>query len=261
MLAFAILGLFGISFVVDLVTTELEELEEEAQEEANLTQRAPSTDGADDILGSLLADDISGLDGSDLLVGRDGDDTLTGDAGNDLLFGEEGDDLLEGGSENDQIFGGEGQDTLDGGDGNDILYGADIIKEDDYIEGLLKNAGIFINTDYSMDNAQADILVGGAGDDSLFIGGNDEVTAGTGNDSIHAGLWMESGEVAVINDFKAGEDVVVYTYDEAAPEPSVSFDENEDKDALIQIDGETILVLRNVAYAQLSPADVHFEKV
>ena len=33
MLAFAILGLFGISFVVDLVTTELEELEEEAQED------------------------------------------------------------------------------------------------------------------------------------------------------------------------------------------------------------------------------------
>ena len=59
MLAFAILGLFGISFVVDLVTTELEELEEEAQEEANLTQRAPSTDGADDLEPKYLSSNES----------------------------------------------------------------------------------------------------------------------------------------------------------------------------------------------------------
>ena len=67
------------------------------------------------ILGTALAD---------VLTGGAAADTLIGGAGNDTLHGLSGDDVLSGGLHNDTLNGGAGNDQLNGGTGNDILNGA-----------------------------------------------------------------------------------------------------------------------------------------
>jgi Ca2+-binding RTX toxin-like protein len=68
---------------------------------------------ADQILmGTALADTLTGGNGNDTLVGLDGNDTLSGGCGTDTLDGGDGDDIL---------IGGLGQDKLTGGAGNDIF--------------------------------------------------------------------------------------------------------------------------------------------
>lgn len=81
--------------------------------------------GNDTIIGSALANDISGLDGQDSLDGGIGHDTLRGGRGDDTLIGGEGDDTLDGGEGQDSLIGGAGRDTLNGGAGNDVLDGGD----------------------------------------------------------------------------------------------------------------------------------------
>jgi len=70
--------------------------------------------GIEGVVGSSLADILTGDAGSNILQGNDGDDTLDGGVGNDTLAGGVG---------NDQIFGGSGADTLIGESGNDTLDG------------------------------------------------------------------------------------------------------------------------------------------
>ncbi|MET8151304.1 hypothetical protein ACIBSW_31805 [Actinoplanes sp. NPDC049668] len=86
---------------------------------------------------TLLAD-IEGL------TGGDGNDRLTGHSGLDLLEGGPGNDTLRGLGGNDVLSGAAGQDRLEGGDGNDVLYG-----------------------DYDSPDAAADVLLGGAGVDTV----------------------------------------------------------------------------------------------
>lgn len=132
----------------------------------------------DDIVGTGWGDDaLFGEDGKDLLTageGRDwvdggsGDDQCAGDAGDDVLLGGDGNDHLYGDAGlfrpppggmpggiqaviagNDYLFGGNGNDNLDGGFGSDVLYGE---NDDDNLSDM---------------GGDADILIGGAGNDSL----------------------------------------------------------------------------------------------
>jgi len=122
---------------------------------------------ANQILGTLLDDNINGTaaddeiyagngidtvyasDGHDIVYGGLRGDTLHGDAGNDTLYGELGDDIM---------YGGDGEDTLYGGVGNDILFGS----------------------------SGDDTLYGGTGDDELFGGqGSDRFIGGRGSDIFH----------------------------------------------------------------------------
>ncbi|MEX2308341.1 MAG: G8 domain-containing protein [Pirellulales bacterium] len=63
-----------------------------------------------------------GLD-DDVLQGGDGDDELYGESGQDLIFGESGQDQLEGGGGHDVMVGGDGADRLAGNNGNTVLIG------------------------------------------------------------------------------------------------------------------------------------------
>jgi hypothetical protein len=118
------------------------------------------------------SDDSDIFDGSmekDVIDGGAGDDNLLGGDGNDRLLGGMGDDTLEGGAGKDKLLGGEGKDTLNGGLDDDKLVGA----------------------------AGDDILTGG--------GGRDKMVGGSGKDT----FVLSSGEgFAVINDFRAGEDLL-----------------------------------------------------
>lgn len=80
-------------------------------------QQITGTVRADDIEGSEGADEIDAGNGNDIVDGNGGDDIILGKAGNDTIFGGEGDDIIDGGSGNDVIGGGSGADILTGGSG------------------------------------------------------------------------------------------------------------------------------------------------
>jgi len=79
---------------------------------------------ANDLIQGLGSNDrLLGLGGDDRLEGGAGDDTLNGGGGNDRLYGGPGNDSLNGGAGNDRLYGSAGDDTLNGGSGNDLVYG------------------------------------------------------------------------------------------------------------------------------------------
>jgi Ca2+-binding RTX toxin-like protein len=171
--------------------------------------------GNDSLFGLAGDDSLIGAEGSDLLDGGLGVDTLQGGTGADTLDGGAGNDLLDGGEGDDILRGGAGADTLDGGAGADAMAGG--IANDTYVvddagdqvteavgEGtdrvqtdlgsyrlsanvedlFFTGVGAFIGTG----NDLANLIVGGAGNDSLDGGaGNDTLNGGAGSDTLIGG--------------------------------------------------------------------------
>lgn len=108
---------------------------------------------------------------NELYLGKNGDDFLQGDRNgpngfsDDLMYVRDGDDTVNGGRGDDKIFGEGGKDYLFGGMGNDILVGDSLFGD--------------VNSDND-DSASSDedYLIGGAGQDSLYISGDDFVVGG-----------------------------------------------------------------------------------
>ncbi len=144
--------------------------------------------GADNIIGSSLAD---------VLNGGDGNDTLKGGLGRDLLDGGLGRDELSGGNHNDSLNGGDGNDTLIGGNGNDSMNG----QGDD--DSLLGGTG----NDQLNGQDGLDTLNGGTGDDALN-GGNDadSLIGATGDDTLDGGNGADSLAGGNGNDHMKGGD-------------------------------------------------------
>ncbi len=134
--------------------------------------------------------------------GNDGNDIISGGAGNDILYGESGNDFLNGDVGNDLLDGGVGNNTLVGGEGNDLLINTNGIVDggadtDTLIANYSQlNNGAGVDVGYNNQNAifsrlngsklldysnierfnltgtqYADVLRGGAGNDTL-IGGD-----------------------------------------------------------------------------------------
>ena len=123
------------------------------------------------LVGSSVAQSITGLANADYIVGLAGNDTLSGQGGNDTLAGGDDNDSLTGGDGEDQLYGEFNNDTLDGGKGSDVLRGG---YGDD---------SLFGGTD-----SQADLLQGDQGNDTLDGGkGSDTLSGGDGNDSLIGG--------------------------------------------------------------------------
>ena len=151
--------------------------------------RASLAAGNDSLQAGDGADTASGGDGNDTLFGGLGADNLQGDAGHDRLVGEQGNDRLTGGAGADSVIGGAGDDTVSG-------YGATAAGEDSLtaIDGI-------------------DTLSGGAGNDTLIVGRGDIALGGTGNDTFAIdNRWQESTQVAVINDYVQGQDLLEIHY-------------------------------------------------
>lgn len=91
---------------------------------------------------------IYGRTGNDTIIGSQGADTLDLGDGNDVAIGGLGADNITGGLGDDIITGGAGDDRLDGGDGNDTFI---------------------VDTQF----ASVDTIIGGPGDDLLFVPGSD----------------------------------------------------------------------------------------
>jgi Ca2+-binding RTX toxin-like protein len=179
-------------------------------------------DGKFNITGSLQSDVIAGGAGNDTLAGSDGNDTLSAGAGNDSLDGGNGNDVFNFGinlSSSDTVSGGAGIDILnftDSGVGTGELghvsgvetvvlgdAAASITVADGLVaagqtltvtaaaltgtnalvwDGAAETDGTFTLTGSN----QADTLIGGGGDDSIFGAvGNDSIVGGGGNDTIN----------------------------------------------------------------------------
>ena len=135
----------------------------------NANSNPPTTDGRDDIIGTVDADVIEALEGNDDISGLGGNDNIDAGDGNDDVVAGDGNDTVIAGEGSDKVRGGAGEDSLSGGDGKDKLYGGD---DNDTIDG----------------GDDKDRVIGGAGDDFLNGGlGSDKIYGGDGDDMIYGG--------------------------------------------------------------------------
>jgi Ca2+-binding RTX toxin-like protein len=148
--------------------------------------------GIENVVGSTLADTISGddganridgLDGANTIHGWGGDDILVAGSGADFLYGDDGDDGISGAEGIDNLYGGDGNDRIDGGTGNDKLWGEDgddILTAGDGDDSLVDGG---LGEDQVLGQNGNDILFGGGGDDLIVGGaGNDTMDGGGDND-------------------------------------------------------------------------------
>lgn len=149
---------------------------------------------------------LHGSEYNDILTGDDNANYIHGGAGNDKIYGGGGDDML---------FGGDGQDTLIGGSGNDLYLG--VTASETIVEAL--NGGIdtvqtalaaytlganLENVTYTgseaftgVGNDLANLMVGGAGNDSLDGGlGDDTFMGGAGADLFTGGGGVNTASYA-----------------------------------------------------------------
>ena len=155
-----------------------------------------TTEGADEVRGSVTKDIFDGKGGDDQLYGSFGNDIISGGAGDDELYGEGDNDQLYGNADNDELRGGDGNDVLDGGAGIDELYGDEDDDElrggtgDDQLYGAKGDDELYggADNDELHGGDDDDVLDGGAGTDELYGGkGNDTLRGGTGLDDILEG--------------------------------------------------------------------------
>ena len=153
-------------------------------------------DGDDVLTGGTSASYLDGGAGDDVIQGGDGDEVLKGGvhvAGTD----ESDNDVIDGGAGDDDISGGDGADTLSGGEGNDVIDHHGLASEDNGSER-------FAFTDHL--DGDADVLDGGAGDDTIVMDKHDTATGGEGNDTFWLYADDEVAEYAAVTDFVPGED-------------------------------------------------------
>ena len=137
-------------------------------------------------VGNALDNEIRGNSGKNLLLGGDGNDQLHGDDGIDFIAGGAGNDRISGGAAADALFGEDGDDYLDGGNSfdTDILVGG---AGNDTLYAISGQA----NPDY-------DLLDGGAGDDIYWVDTGDDLTfeaIGGGIDTVHAAVNVANAGV------------------------------------------------------------------
>jgi YD repeat-containing protein len=155
---------------------------------------APATPPSGLIQGTNDADSLQGSATDDLILGLGGNDTINAPAGVDG-----GNDWLDGGSGVDLLNAGSGNDTLEGGTDRDVLLGQ---AGDDEIWGGARSTFADIDDQtLSGPDTEADLAVGGAGDDSIYGGASDDLLlGGSGSDLLVGG----AGDDNILSDHTAG---------------------------------------------------------
>jgi Ca2+-binding RTX toxin-like protein len=146
-------------------------------------------------VGNELDNHLTGNGGANVLLGGAGNDSLWGGGGNDQLYGQdgadtmygqEGIDYMVGGAGNDVMYGMQGADAIYGGDGDDILS-ADYQGAPNY--DPYAGASLVGSTGPYQPDFATDILVGGAGNDTLYgnsgLGDYDRLYGNTGDDTYY----------------------------------------------------------------------------
>ncbi|WP_345197052.1 calcium-binding protein, partial [Kistimonas scapharcae] len=185
----------------------------------------PISQGSDTVSYSLAASDVT-VDLSARLASDDGDggsdflygiENVTGSAGQDTITGDANDNTLKGEGDNDTLAGGAGDDILDGGAGtgdladysdagNAITVDLAVGRASDdgdggedtllFIENVTGGGG----NDDIRGSSEANILIGGNGDDLLFGGAGDDVLDGGGNTDTVTFAGYGRGVIATLAD-------------------------------------------------------------
>ncbi len=155
------------------------------------------------------------------LVGTEDTDYFYGSVMNDTLLGLSGDDILSGGAGNDTLDGGTGADSMTGGAGNDLFVvdnvsdvvteqagqGADTVQSSltyalgANLENLTLTGSAAINgtgnalSNVLIGNSAANVLSGGAGNDTYVVGVGDTVVeaASAGTDTVKSDMSWTLG--------------------------------------------------------------------
>jgi Ca2+-binding RTX toxin-like protein len=177
------------------------------------------------IIGTNLANILSGTAGDDFISGLGGDDEISGFGGLDNLYGGDGNDKIWGGTGNDYIVSGAGNDTVSGDGGDDSIFaetgikriyggsGFDTLDIDRsssvlgvtfYLNGAAGSDGTTTasielltyhggsGSDTIVGSTGKDTLYGGAGADSLAGGGGaDYLGGGIGSDHLNGGAGFD----------------------------------------------------------------------
>jgi Ca2+-binding RTX toxin-like protein len=214
-------GLGNDTYVLDVAGDVVHEL---ADEGTDLVQVAYTAAG----LTYTLADNVENATVTGAVATN-----LTGNGLDNILTGNAVANKLDGGLGNDTLIGGAGADTMIGGGGNDVYVvdvAGDVVTEadgggTDRIETALASYTLATlanveNLSYTgaanftgTGNAQANVIIGGIGKDTLSGGlgadslsggaGDDSLLGGDGNDTIDAGTGL-----ADLVDGGAGDDLV-----------------------------------------------------
>ncbi|BAO67045.1 bifunctional adenylate cyclase toxin/hemolysin CyaA [Bordetella bronchiseptica] len=200
-------GRIGLGILADLGAGRVDKLGEagsSAYDTVSGIENVVGTELADRITGDAQAnvlrgaggaDVLAGGEGDDVLLGGEGDDQLSGDAGRDRLYGEAGDDwffqdaanagnLLDGGDGNDTVdFSGPGRGLDAGAKGVFLSLGkgfASLMDEPETSNVLrhIENAVGSVRDDVLIGDAGANVLNGLAGNDVLSGGAGDDVLLG-----------------------------------------------------------------------------------
>jgi RTX calcium-binding nonapeptide repeat (4 copies)/FG-GAP repeat len=151
-------------------------------------------------------DRVFGQSGNDYIEGEAGNDRLDGGTGKDVVFGGRGNDILIGGDETDLLIGEVGSDSLTGGNGNDVLIGVDAFVPTNGFGGTSNNP---------LAPFEIDILTGGSGSDTFFLGGDgtlpnvagNVIGAPKGNPELYY-FGGGNADYALITDFNLSQDKI-----------------------------------------------------
>ncbi len=221
--------------------------------------------GRDDISGQAGNDTLSGGDDADVINSGAGNDTVIGDDGADTLLGSSGEDLLVGGNDDDLIVGGSGHDILQGQGGDDVLFGGEFDREptaDELRDAVAAGEDLGVTMQNSVSGA--DTLVGGAGDDTLYLGARDVGIGGTGEDSFVVLSDDSAQGIADISDYNPDEDnieIQINDPDSTLNEGNFELVEDDDTgDAMVLQNGVTIARIEDGA-GQLTLDDISLVRV
>lgn len=169
------------------------------------------TNIAIDVTGNALNNRITGGSADDIIRGLDGDDNLNGAGGTDRLFGDAGNDTLTG-SAADQLSGGTGDDQYSVNGQSVLVFenageGTDRVTStaNFYLYANIENLTLSgVNNIFGVGNDLANVLRGNSGENLLI--------AGAGNDTVHGGgardaIFGEDGDDILNGD--AGIDYIV----------------------------------------------------
>lgn len=173
--------------------------------------------GIENVVGSQLADTLTGDSGDNRLFGLGGNDVLDGGDGANVLVGGEGDDTITGGAGEDNVDGGEGADTINGLDGDDLVQAG--AGNDQVLGGAGDDQLLGHDGDDRLEGGMgADELLGDGGADTLLGGdGHDTLAGGAGGDTLRG----EAGDDVYLFDAGSGSDTIL----DAQGVNSIVFDE------------------------------------
>ena len=103
-------------------------------------------------------------------------------------------------------------------------------------------------------------LLGGEGNDVIYMGEDDIATGGDGADTLIGGTWNEAGEAPEITDFVSGDDSFVYLVPAGSASPTMSINDLGGGDFEILADGVVVatasgtLALSDISVANFTPA-------